>query len=102
MALDLAIARAITMVHILERALHDQGFWSMELGGIHAPAVREVREDRVVFTAEFPCLEEVQGTVSPLTLYCDDEEVLTRTVSFSNRESFLAEWSLALPQGVAA
>lgn len=105
MALDLAISRAITMVHILERAAHDQGFWSMELCGAHVQANRLVQDDRVVFTAEFPEMGIIEDAIFPLSLYCDDELVLVRMVAFTNRsgdESFLAEWVLTLPLSVAA
>ena len=102
MALDLAISRAITMARVLERALHDQGFWSMELRGVRVQAAREVREDRVVFRAEFPPMEAAQSPISLLTLYCDDDEVLSRTMSFKGGESFMAEWVLAIPLSVAA
>jgi hypothetical protein len=100
MALDLAISRAITMAHVLERALHDPGFWAMELGGKYAQAVKEVEDHRIVFTAEFPAL--AQGTF-PLSLYCDEDLVLSRDVTLNDpAESFVAKWSLGLPLGVSA
>lgn len=105
MALDLAISRAITMAHILERAAHDQGFWSMELCGTRVRANRMIEDDRVIFTAEFPEMGIIDDAIFPLSLYCDDDLVLTRTVVFRDREgdeSFEAEWVLSIPQWVAA
>lgn len=101
MALDLAISRAITMVHVLERALHDPGFWTMELCGIHVPAGKVTADDRVVFIGEF---SQMEPGLFPLSLYCDDDLVLIRNVALHDHEeeSFVAEWTLALPQGVAA
>lgn len=101
MALDLAISRAITMAHVLERALHDPGFWTMELCGVHVPSGKVIEDDRVTFVAEFPRLAP---GVFPLSLYCDEDLVLSRNVALHARaeESLVAEWTLALPLGVAA
>jgi hypothetical protein len=101
MALDLAISRAITMAHVLERALHDPGFWTMELCGFHVQAGKLIEDDRVVFIAEFP---KMTPGVFPLSLYCDEDLVLSRNVTLREpaEESFVAEWSIALPLGVAA
>ena len=101
MALDLAISRAITMAHVLERALHDPGFWTMDLCGFHVQAGKVTEDDRVIFIAEFPKMEP---GVFPLSLYCDEDLVLSRNVALheTTEESFVAEWTLALPLGVAA
>lgn len=105
MALDLAVSRAITMVHILERALHDPGPWSLRINGSFAPAERRVEQDRVVFSAEFPCVERVDGATMALSLFCDHDLVAIRNVHIgpdANENPFMAEWVLALPQAVAA
>jgi hypothetical protein len=105
MALDLAVSRAITMVHILERALHDPGPWSLRINGSFAPAERRVERDRVVFSAEFPALERADGAIMALALYCGPHLVALRKVQLgpdANMEPFVTEWTLTLPQAVAA
>lgn len=105
MALDLAVSRAITMVHILERALHDPGPWSLRINGSLAPAERRIEQDRVVFSAEFPAVEHVDGATMALALYCGNHLCALRPVQLgpdANENPFMAEWVLALPQVVAA
>jgi hypothetical protein len=102
MALDLAVSRAITMVHILERALHDQGPWLLQLDGTLVAAERSVERDRVVFTGEFPAMRAAQDGSSSLLLYCGEDLVLARQIGRSGEEPFVTEWALSLPQGVAA
>lgn len=102
MALDLAVSRAITMVHILERALHAQDPWLMRLDDTVALAQRMVEDHRVVFTAEFPPLKSTGNEL--LSLYCGEDLVLARPIKIASPtdDPFVAEWALALPQGVAA
>jgi hypothetical protein len=93
------------MVHILERAVHDQGLWSMDLCGVRVQAQRAIEEDRVVFSAEFPEMGIIEDTTFPMSLYCREDLVLVRNVPFADRaadESFTIEWTLSLPAGVAA
>jgi len=102
MALDLAVSRAITMVHVLERALHDQGFWSMRLHGSQVPARKTIMDDQIVFASEFS-MPSTTG-VFQLSLHCGDEPVLVRdaVLNGDTEEPFVVEWALSLPQAVAA
>lgn len=59
MSFDLAVSRAVTMAHALEKALHDHdGPWTIELGDQIVPAARFVGESVVLFTAYFPYIAE--------------------------------------------
>lgn len=59
MSFDLAVSRAVTMAHALEKALHDsEGPWSIELDGMIVPADRFVGDSAVIFTATFPSVGE--------------------------------------------
>lgn len=99
MSLDLAVARAIHANHVLERALHEPRGWTIALGSMHLPVVREVFSTGVSFTTHLPALELIQSL--PLGLY-------HRGVLQDCREARPGEdlsevvWELALTSAVAA
>lgn len=104
MSMDLALSRAIMLVHILEKAVHDQGFWTMELSGVTVAAQRVIDGNRVIFSAEFPEMWIIDDA-SPLSLYCDGDLVLSREAGFISSSSghpFMAEWVFSIPEEVAA
>lgn len=100
MSFDLAVSRAVTMAHALERALHDPGPWFIELDGFVAHAEREVREEalEVLFVAQFP--RALPGAVPILRCVSDEMRALA-PVSGSDRP-FQYQVTLGLPAEVAA
>jgi hypothetical protein len=100
MSFDLAVSRAVTMAHALERALHDPGPWFIELDGYVAHAEREVREEalEVLFTAQFP--RALDGAVPILRCLADEIRAMA-PVSGSDR-AFQYQVTLTLPAEVAA
>ncbi len=54
MAIELAVSRAITKIHALERALHEPGPWYFRTESAMVPADRMIRADGVVFRAFLP------------------------------------------------
>jgi hypothetical protein len=100
MSFDLAVSRAVTMAHALERALHDPGPWFIELDGYVAHAEREVREEalEVLFIAQFP--HALDGAVPILRCLADEIRALT-PVSGSD-QAFQYQVTLTLPAEVAA
>jgi len=70
MPLDTLVARVVHQARVLERATNEVGPWTMTLGTPGqstyrvAPARRDLFEDRIVFTAEFPDCDEQATTVT--------------------------------------
>jgi hypothetical protein len=52
--LDVAVARAVHLTRLLERALHEPHGWAISLDGMHLPVVREVTAVGVRFTTHVP------------------------------------------------
>lgn len=100
MSFDLAVSRAVTMAHALERALHDPGPWFIELDGYFAPASREICETNltVTFTAHF--LRADDGAVPMLR--CQGEEVRALAPVSASDRPFEYRFELGLPTGVSA
>lgn len=100
MSFDLAVSRAVTMAHALERALHDPGPWFIELDGYLAPAEREVREDalEVLFTAQFP---RARDGALPM-LRCLSDEIRALAPVMGSDRPFQYSFALGLPTGVSA
>ena len=97
MMIDLAVSRAVTMVHALEMAVHDNGPWSLELDGMIVPARRSVGSVGVTFSAIFP---STQG--GPAYLRCREILVWTSGPFTSTDQAFEVEVELSLPAGVSA
>jgi hypothetical protein len=100
MSLDLAVARALHGVKLLERAVHEPNGWSIEVGGLRAPAAREVRGDRVVFRTALPELP-FRSTPDTVTLLHDGEPLAVREYDVET-EGRRVLWALQLvdPVGV--
>lgn len=56
MSLDLAVARALHLTRVLERAVHERVGWTIEVGGLVLPATRVVLPDAVLFRTGLPLL----------------------------------------------
>jgi hypothetical protein len=97
MPIDLAVSRAVTMVHALEMAVHDNGPWSLELDGMIVPARRSVGNMGVTFTAIFP---STAGGAAYLR--CRDVLVWTSGPFEPADRAFEVEVELSLSAGVSA
>lgn len=101
MALDMAVARAVMAARQIERAVHDPGPWSINLGGISYPAVRWVGEDRVIFRAHVPDTCWLVDEPIAIDLVCWTAEgsdvVGSRMVEMTDGASSI-EWVFALPE----
>jgi hypothetical protein len=97
MAIDLAVSRAVTRIHALERAVHDSGHWTMELAGRVVPAQRTITEDGVSFVATFPA--DAHGIA---VLLVGGEHVWTVGFVAPSEKSFELTFELTLPVGIAA
>lgn len=98
---EVGLASAITMLHALEKGVHDSGPWTMDLDGVRLPAMRVVTEYGVSFVTEFPEMN-FSGETSLLTLFCGQDMVLVKNFTAPDHGSFVVDWSLSLPAQVAA
>lgn len=54
MAIELAVSRAVTRIHALERALHEHGPWYVRADSFMVPAIRDVTDQAVIFRFRAP------------------------------------------------
>jgi hypothetical protein len=101
-ALDFAVAQAAFRARQMERALHDNGPWTISWGPFDVPACRLVGEDRIVFLAHFPAHCYLAAPEAPATLLCRGEIVGTQAIEFPGDAEFEMEWTLAIGQPVTA
>ena len=99
MAIDHAVSRAIFLAHTLEKAVHDNGPWTLSLNGIHEVATREISDDGVRFSAVFPIYSRTEGE---LTLYCGGEFVIAKHIILPDCEQAQVDYELTLPTEVRA
>lgn len=97
MAFDLAVARAVMAARQIERALHDDGPWTIRFNDVDYPAVRWIGEDRVIFRAHFPDACWLSDEQVFVDLMCRDDVVGTRLIEPVDGESSI-EWVFALPE----
>lgn len=92
MLLDHAVSRAIKAAHLLERALHSAGTWTITIGTQTVPANRTVLSDRIVFSALFP--EAPDGDVR--TLDHDGVSLCAHPFSGVDFAPFIVDWELVI------
>ena len=99
MALDTFVAQIAFRARLLERAVHDDGPWTIrfEAGKLlcEVPAQREFLEDGVAFHADFPALMEMDG---PFHL-CWKGEAYSSKVMTAHEVPFRVNWAI---QGVVS
>lgn len=98
MAIDLAVSRAVTRIRALERAVHDNGPWALDLDGLVRPAQKTLGENDVRFSAHFPAI--IQPGV--LTLLCNGRPIFVSRTSVGSAQPFEVAFELSLPAEVAA
>jgi hypothetical protein len=101
-ALDLEIAQAIFQARQIERAVNDNGPWTITYGGHVAPACRWVTEREVIFVAHFPDVCWLDVEEPALLLHCRDELVGTRPIDPPVDGEWKAQWTFALSTPVRA
>lgn len=92
--LDLTVARAVFTTKLLERALHDEGPWTLSWGPFEVPIERTVTSDSVTFHAEFPEHCYLEPPLPVAVLWCDGEAVAAKTIDFPGDGGFTVEWTL--------
>lgn len=96
--LELVAAQALFAARLLERAVHDEGPWTMRWGTIEVPATRTVTEAGVVFEAEFPQLCYLEPPGPNVLLLCRGEVGGIRAVDHPGDTAFVIVWSLTSAQ----
>jgi hypothetical protein len=96
MVLDEFVARSLHRWHLLERALHDSGPWSLSCQGKDFPATRTVLLDRVEFHAFLVALAAGEDLVE---LSCAGQLVDVRACTITTRQPYYLRWSI-VPEGV--
>lgn len=94
--LDFAVAQAAFRARQMERALHDNGPWTIQWGPFEVPASRLIGQDRIVFLAHFPAHCYLSAPEAPATLLCRGEPVGTQEIDFPGDGEFELEWVLAV------
>jgi hypothetical protein len=52
--LEAHISTAVHRIHLVERALHSTGSWTMSAGDLTVPVTRTIDDSGITFEAEFP------------------------------------------------
>ena len=97
--LDLSVAQAIHAVRLLERALHDDGEWSMDYAGQSLRVTRLIHRDHIHMIAMLPAqcwLHEPDGALS---LLLDGEVQAVRQVTHPGDGEHRFDWTLGVRQG---
>lgn len=94
-AMDALAAQAVYAARLFERALHDDGPWTMTWGPYEAEATKEVTDAGVKFVATFP---ETCWLTRPddtnVILRCRGEVCAVRVISDPGDAAFAVTWEL--------
>ena len=93
-ALELDASRALYAARMLEAALHSEGLWEMQWGEVRVPAIREVTERGVVFTATFPSLCWLSPPSEGVLILLDGEVMGMQRVDHPGDTQFVVTWEL--------
>jgi hypothetical protein len=100
--LDERVAHLVSRAHLLERAVHSADGWSISRSGREAPAIRELMEDRVVFTVHF----QAPGEYGPDSWLFHHGECLSYLrvppITIDPGRVFTFSWELVIEDSVAA
>lgn len=100
MAIDHAVSRAIYLAHVLERAVHDPGPWTLEIAGVKLAARRTVDDSGVTF-AVAPVF--ATGNDIPSMLYCGAEALYPLCLSLPDAGTWRqVQFRLSVPTEVRA
>lgn len=97
-SLDIELNKALVLLHLIERALHDQTVWVARYGTETAVITRVVNEDSVTLVASFGSLRpQVEGYVDLcVEVVASGEVIATVPVDRQGEDGFLFSWELAL------
>jgi len=97
-ALDIELNKALVLLHLIERAIHDQAIWIARHGTESAVITRVVNDASVTLVASFENHgHQVEGYGDPCVEIIASGEVIARVPVESQGESgFLFTWDLAL------
>ena len=83
------------MHRLLERAVHEQGAWQIEIAGVREDAVRVRTPNRVLFLANFYGLDEPYPDVA--WLLCGGEIISSKDITLTGTGPYAIEWSIVGP-----
>lgn len=93
-SLDLLVSRALFSTRVLERALHDDGQWTLEWAGIEVPVRRTALPDGVTFSADFPEVCHLTEPYPVALLKVDGEVVSAKTIEYPGEVPFTVQWTM--------
>jgi hypothetical protein len=88
-------SQAVYAAALFERALHDEGPWTMTWGPHEVEAVRVVEGDGVRFEAVFPEACYLQPPDPNVVLRCRGEMQAMRAIAHPGDAAFAVTWDLA-------
>jgi hypothetical protein len=92
--LDLTVAQAVFTTKVLERALHDDGPWTLSWGPFEVPVTRELDGLGVTFRADFPEFCHLEPPYPVALLKSGGEAVAAKTIEYPGDGAFTVEWTL--------
>jgi hypothetical protein len=93
-SLDTVVSEVVYLAKTLEKAVHDQGPWTMTYAGRTVPAKRLEIESGVLFVATFTEHCHLVPPDPRITLDCNGEPVSVRAIVFPGDGAFEVQWSL--------
>jgi hypothetical protein len=90
--IEASLAKAMHALRLMERMLHSDDEWSIEIAGEVQPAVVEVHEDRLVLKSYF---EFELSTLSPVNILANGEVVFVLPEQVFCGPSWFA-WKLSM------
>lgn len=97
-SLEELVSQALYSASRLERAVHDEGPWTISWGPVVVPAERLFHETGVTFTAVFPETCWLERPEPNIVLRCKGEVVGVRAVRDPGDAAFAVSWDLAMTQ----
>ena len=94
-ALERTVSQHLFVAALLERALHDEGPWTMSWGPVEVPAERTVHDSGVLFEATFPEACWLTRPEPCIVLRCRGEIAGLRSVADPGDAAFAVTWDLA-------
>jgi hypothetical protein len=93
--LERIVSKAVYVAALLERALHDEGPWTITWGPHEVEAERIVHDDGVTFSAVFPETCWIAPPEGSMALRCRGEVASVRAVDHPGDVAFAVTWDLA-------
>lgn len=94
MSLEHAVSRAVMKARLVERALHSDGEWTIQIDGTTATANRTILDDRIVFSALFT--EPVRSVYQWLNH--DGVPLSVQSFAAPDFAPFIVDWELSVQE----